>query len=170
MPLAGELTVFCGSLVGASIGFLWYKRAPSRGLYGDVGSLALGGANWHAGRDHQTGAAAAVHRRHLRAGGALRHPAGGQLQAAQERIFKMAPLHHHFELNGLVGIEGDVRFWIGALVFALFRADDAQAAFELVEHFPVWCRTVQRQLSWLFLKEKATPSDSPQTAVLPKMP
>ena len=84
MPMVGELTVFCGSMVGASIGFLWYNAHPAEIFMGDVGSLALGGA---------IGTVAIIIRQELLLpfiGGifileaALRHPPGGQLQTAQQ--------------------------------------------------------------------------------------
>ena len=119
--MVGELTVFCGSMVGASIGFLWYNAHPAEIFMGDVGSLALGGA---------IGTVAIIIRQELLLpfiGGifileaALGDPAGRQLQAAQrKRIFKMAPLHHHFEQLGWHESKVIARFWIGALVFALF--------------------------------------------------
>ena len=121
MPLVSELTVFCGSMVGATIGFLWYNAHPAEIFMGDVGSLALGGA---------IGTVAVIIKQELllpfiggmfRPGGAFGDAAGGQLQAAQgKRIFKMAPLHHHFELMGWEESKVIARFWIGALVFALF--------------------------------------------------
>ena len=84
MPLVGELTVFCGSMVGASIGFLWYNAHPAEIFMGDVGSLALGGAIGTVAIDDSPGAAAAVYRRHFYAGSVLGDSAGGQLQAAQK--------------------------------------------------------------------------------------
>ena len=120
MPLAGELTVFCGSLVGASIGFLWYNAHPAEIFMGDVGSLALGGA---------IGTVAVVIRQELLLpfiGGIFILEAlsvilqVGSYKLRKKRIFKMAPLHHHFEQLGWSESKVIVRFWIGALVFALF--------------------------------------------------
>jgi phospho-N-acetylmuramoyl-pentapeptide-transferase len=121
MPLAGELTVFCGSMVGASIGFLWYNAHPAEIFMGDVGSLGLGGA---------IGTVAIIIRQELLLpfiGGIFVLEAlsvilqvGSYKLRNGKRIFKMAPLHHHFEQLGWSESKVIVRFWIGALVFALF--------------------------------------------------
>ena len=121
MPLVGELTVFCGSMVGASIGFLWYNAHPAEIFMGDVGSLALGGA---------IGTVAIIIRQELLLpfiGGIFILEAvsvilqvGSYKLRNGKRIFKMAPLHHHFEQMGWSESKVIVRFWIGALVFALF--------------------------------------------------
>jgi phospho-N-acetylmuramoyl-pentapeptide-transferase len=120
MPMVGELTVFCGSMVGASIGFLWYNAHPAEIFMGDVGSLALGGA---------IGTVAIIIRQELLLpfiGGIFVLEAVsvilqvGSYKLRKKRIFKMAPLHHHFEQLGWSESKIIVRFWIGALVFALF--------------------------------------------------
>jgi len=120
MPMVGELTVFCGSMVGASIGFLWYNAHPAEVFMGDVGSLALGGA---------IGTVAVIIRQELLLpfiGGIFVLEAMsvvlqvGSYKLRKKRIFKMAPLHHHFEQLGWHESKVIVRFWIGALVFALF--------------------------------------------------
>jgi phospho-N-acetylmuramoyl-pentapeptide-transferase len=121
MPMVGELTVFCGSMVGASIGFLWYNAHPAEIFMGDVGSLALGGA---------IGTVAIVIRQELLlpfiGGIFVLEAVSVMLQVGSyklrhgKRIFKMAPLHHHFEQLGWRESKVIVRFWIGALVFALF--------------------------------------------------
>jgi phospho-N-acetylmuramoyl-pentapeptide-transferase len=121
MPMVGELTVFCGSMVGASIGFLWYNAHPAEIFMGDVGSLALGGA---------IGTVAVLIRQELLLpfiGGIFIIEAvsvilqvGSYRLRNKKRIFKMAPLHHHFEQLGWSESKIIVRFWIGALVFALF--------------------------------------------------
>ena len=121
MPMVGELTVFCGSMVGASIGFLWYNAHPAEIFMGDVGSLALGGA---------IGTVAIIIRQELLLpfiGGIFIIEAvsvilqvGSYRLRNKKRIFKMAPLHHHFEQIGWSESKTIVRFWIGALVFALF--------------------------------------------------
>jgi phospho-N-acetylmuramoyl-pentapeptide-transferase len=120
MPLVGELTVFCGSMVGASIGFLWYNAHPAEIFMGDVGSLALGGA---------IGTVAIMIRQELLLpfiGGVFILEAVsvvlqvGSYKLRKKRIFKMAPLHHHFEQLGWSESKVIARFWIGALVFALF--------------------------------------------------
>ena len=121
MPMVSELTVFCGSMVGASIGFLWYNAHPAEIFMGDVGSLALGGA---------IGSVAIIIRQELLLpfiGGIFILEAvsvilqvGSYKLRNGKRIFKMAPLHHHFEQVGWSESKVIARFWIGALVFALF--------------------------------------------------
>jgi phospho-N-acetylmuramoyl-pentapeptide-transferase len=121
MPLVSELTVFCGSMVGASIGFLWYNAHPAEIFMGDVGSLALGGA---------IGTVAVIIRQELLLpfiGGIFILEAvsvilqvGSYKLRNKKRIFRMAPLHHHFEQLGWHESKVIARFWIGALVFALF--------------------------------------------------
>jgi phospho-N-acetylmuramoyl-pentapeptide-transferase len=120
MPLVAEVTVFCGSMVGASIGFLWYNAHPAEIFMGDVGSLALGGA---------IGTVAVIIRQEFLLpfiGGIFVLEAisvmlqVGSYKLRKKRIFKMAPLHHHFEQLGWSESKVIVRFWIMALVFALF--------------------------------------------------
>jgi phospho-N-acetylmuramoyl-pentapeptide-transferase len=121
MPLVAELTVYCGAMVGASIGFLWYNAHPAEIFMGDVGSLALGGA---------IGTVAVIIRQELLLpfiGGIFIIEAlsvvlqvGSYKLRNKKRIFKMAPLHHHFEQCGWSESKIIVRFWIAALVFALF--------------------------------------------------
>ena len=121
MPKVAELTIFCGSMVGASIGFLWYNAHPAEIFMGDVGSLALGGA---------IGTVAIIIRQELLLpfiGGifileaiSVMLQVGSYKMRNGKRIFKMAPLHHHFEQLGWHESKVIVRFWIGALVFALF--------------------------------------------------
>jgi phospho-N-acetylmuramoyl-pentapeptide-transferase len=120
MPMVAELTVFCGAMVGASIGFLWYNAHPAEVFMGDVGSLALGGA---------IATVAVIIRQELLLpfiGGIFLLEAVsvmlqvGSYKLRKKRIFKMAPLHHHFELLGWKESKVIARFWIAALVFALF--------------------------------------------------
>ncbi len=121
MPMVAELTVFCGAMVGASIGFLWYNAHPAEVFMGDVGSLALGGA---------ISTVAVIIRQELLLpfiGGIFVLEAlsvilqvGSYKLRNGKRIFKMAPLHHHFELLGWKESKVIARFWIAALVFALF--------------------------------------------------
>jgi phospho-N-acetylmuramoyl-pentapeptide-transferase len=121
MPLVSEVTVFCGAMVGASIGFLWYNAHPAEVFMGDVGSLALGGA---------ISTVAVILRQELLLpfiGGIFVLEAisvilqvGSYKLRGGKRIFKMAPLHHHFELTGWKESKVLARFWIAALVFALF--------------------------------------------------
>jgi phospho-N-acetylmuramoyl-pentapeptide-transferase len=119
-PPAAELTIFCGSLVGASLGFLWYNSYPAEIFMGDVGSLALGGA---------LGTVAILIKQEL-----LLPIVGGVfvlealsviIQVASfkltgKRVFKMAPLHHHFELIGWSEPKVITRFLIAGIIFALF--------------------------------------------------
>jgi phospho-N-acetylmuramoyl-pentapeptide-transferase len=120
IPDAGELVIFCGSLVGASLGFLWYNAHPAEMFMGDVGSLALGGA---------IGVVAVIIKQEillLSIGGVFVLEAlsviiqVGSFKLTGKRVFRMAPLHHHFELAGWSESKIIVRFWIVALVFALF--------------------------------------------------
>jgi phospho-N-acetylmuramoyl-pentapeptide-transferase len=117
---AGELTIFCGALVGASLGFLWYNAHPAEIFMGDVGSLALGGA---------LGAVAILIKQELLlvfVGGIFVMEALSViLQVASfkltgKRLFRMAPLHHHFELIGWEEPKVIARFVIVAIIFALF--------------------------------------------------
>jgi phospho-N-acetylmuramoyl-pentapeptide-transferase len=120
MPAVGELTIFCGSIVGAAIGFLWYNAHPAEMFMGDVGSLALGGA---------LGTVAVIIKQEILlifVGGVFVLEAisvilqVASFQLTGKRIFKMAPIHHHFELIGWSESKIIVRFWIVAIVFALF--------------------------------------------------
>jgi len=119
-PGVGELTVFCGAMVGASMGFLWWNCYPAQVFMGDVGSLALGGA---------LGTVALLVKQEL-----LLFLVGGlfmvealsvMVQVASfrltgKRVFRMSPLHHHFELVGWKEPQIIIRFWIVAFMFALF--------------------------------------------------
>jgi len=120
MPQVGELTIFCGAMMGAAIGFLWYNAHPAEVFMGDVGSLALGGA---------IGTVAVMIKQELLLpfiGGVFVIEAlsvilqVGSYKLRKKRIFKMAPIHHHFELLGWSESKIIVRFWIASLVFALF--------------------------------------------------
>jgi phospho-N-acetylmuramoyl-pentapeptide-transferase len=120
IPGVGELTVFCGALVGASLGFLWYNAHPAEVFMGDVGSLALGGT---------LGVIAVIIKQEILlffVGGIFVIEAlsvilqVGSFKLRGKRIFRMAPIHHHFELLGWSESKVIVRFWIAALVFALF--------------------------------------------------
>ena len=117
---AGELTIFCGALVGASLGFLWYNAHPAEIFMGDVGSLALGGA---------IGTVAILIKQEL-----LLPIVGGvwvlealsviiqviSFKTTGKRVFKMSPLHHHFELIGWSEPKVITRFVIIGVLFALF--------------------------------------------------
>jgi len=119
-PRVGELTVFCGAMVGSSLGFLWYNAYPAEMFMGDVGSLALGGAI--------AAVAVAIKQELLLpfVGGIFVVEAlsvilqVGSYKLRKKRIFKMSPLHHHFELTGWTESKIIARFWIVALIFALF--------------------------------------------------
>ena len=116
---AGELTVFCGALIGAAIGFLWFNCHPAEIFMGDAGSLALGGA---------IGTLAVLTKAEL-----LLPLIGGLyvvealsviIQVASfkmtgRRVFRMAPLHHHYELKGWAEPKIIVRFWLISLLLAL---------------------------------------------------
>jgi phospho-N-acetylmuramoyl-pentapeptide-transferase len=117
---AAELTIFCGALTGASIGFLWYNAHPAEVFMGDVGSLALGGG---------MGVVAILIKQELLLpfiGGVFVMEAlsvilqVGSYKLRGKRIFKMAPIHHHFEALGWKESKIIVRFWIAGLVLALF--------------------------------------------------
>jgi phospho-N-acetylmuramoyl-pentapeptide-transferase len=115
-----ELTVFCGALVGASLGFLWYNSYPAEIFMGDVGSLALGAA---------LGTVAILIKQELLlviVGGVFVLEAlsvivqVASFKMTGQRVFKMAPLHHHFELSGWSEPKVITRFVIMAIIFALF--------------------------------------------------
>jgi phospho-N-acetylmuramoyl-pentapeptide-transferase len=116
---SGEVAVFTGAVVGASLGFLWFNCHPAQVFMGDVGSLALGGG---------IGIVAVVVKQELLlvlVGGLFVLEAlsvliqVGSYKLRGKRVFRMAPLHHHFELLGWRETQVVVRFWIVAVVFAL---------------------------------------------------
>lgn len=120
LPNSAELTIFCGSTVGASLGFLWYNAYPAQIFMGDVGSLSLGAA---------IAVVAVMIKQELllpfiggifvvEALSVILQVASFKLR--RKRIFKMAPIHHHFELLGWKESKIIARFWIAAFVFALF--------------------------------------------------
>jgi phospho-N-acetylmuramoyl-pentapeptide-transferase len=120
LPQASELTIFCGAMVGSSLGFLWYNAYPAEIFMGDVGSLSLGGA---------VAAVAVIIKQELLLpfiGGIFVIEAlsvilqVGSYKFRRKRIFRMAPIHHHFELQGWKESKIIARFWIAALIFALF--------------------------------------------------
>ena len=120
VPAAAELTIFCGSMVGASLAFLWYNAHPAEIFMGDVGSLGIGGA---------LAMVAILIKQEILlifvAGVFVLEALSVILQVASyklrgKRIFKMAPLHHHFEALGWPESKIIARFWIGGLVWALF--------------------------------------------------
>lgn len=118
-PEAAELTVFCGAMVGASLGFLWYNAPPAEVFMGDVGSLAIGGA---------IGTVAILTKQEFMLpfiGGVFILEALSVMaqvtsfKLTKKRIFKMSPLHHHFELSGWKESKVVFRFVIIAILFAL---------------------------------------------------
>jgi phospho-N-acetylmuramoyl-pentapeptide-transferase len=119
VPRAGELLVFCAALSGAGLGFLWFNTYPAQVFMGDVGALAIGGA---------LGVVAVIVRQEVVAlvmGGIfVVETASVILQVASfkltgKRIFRMAPIHHHFELKGWAEPKVIVRFWILSLLLVL---------------------------------------------------
>lgn len=120
VPGVGEVVVFCGALMGAGLGFLWYNAQPAQVFMGDVGSLSLGGA---------IGFMAVLCKQELTlvlVGGLfVIETLSVILQVAYfrytggKRLFLMAPLHHHFEKKGLPESKIIVRFWILSVLFAL---------------------------------------------------
>jgi phospho-N-acetylmuramoyl-pentapeptide-transferase len=119
LPGTGELAVFCGAMVGALLGFLWFNAYPASIFMGDVGSLALGGS---------LGAVAVLTKQEmvlLVVGGIfVLETLSVIIQVASfkligRRVFRMAPLHHHFELKGWAEPKVIVRFWIISIILAL---------------------------------------------------
>ena len=116
----GEVAVFCGAIVGAGLGFLWFNAYPAQVFMGDIGALALGAA---------LGTVAILVRQELvfflMAGVFVMETVSVILQVASfkltgRRIFRMAPLHHHFELKGWPEPRVIVRFWIITVILVLF--------------------------------------------------
>jgi phospho-N-acetylmuramoyl-pentapeptide-transferase len=119
LPGVGELTVFCGAIFGASLGFLWYNSYPAEIFMGDVGSLGLGAA---------LGTLAVITKHEI-----VLAVVGGifvietmsvilqviSYKFTGKRVFKMAPLHHHFELKGWPEPKVIIRFWIIGIILAL---------------------------------------------------
>jgi len=119
VPGVGELTIFCGALAGAGLGFLWFNAYPAQVFMGDTGSLALGGA---------LGAVAVMVKQEIvlaLVGGIFVIEALSVIfqvtsyKTRRKRIFRMAPLHHHFELQGWAEPKIIVRFWIITIILAL---------------------------------------------------
>lgn len=119
VPRAGELAVFAGAMVGASLGFLWYNTYPAQVFMGDVGSLSLGGA---------LGTLAVITKNEallLLIGGIFVVEAlsvifqVASFKLTGKRVFAMAPIHHHYELKGWPEPKIIVRFWIISIILAL---------------------------------------------------
>jgi phospho-N-acetylmuramoyl-pentapeptide-transferase len=119
VPGVGEVTVFCGALVGAALGFLWFNAHPAEVFMGDVGSLALGGGITIVALMAKQELLLAV------VGGLFVLEAlsvivqVGSFKLRGRRVLRMAPLHHHFELSGWAEPKIIVRFWILAILFSL---------------------------------------------------
>jgi phospho-N-acetylmuramoyl-pentapeptide-transferase len=126
IPGAGELTVFCGAIAGAGLAFLWFNAYPAQVFMGDVGALALGGA---------LGTVAVIVRQEIvlfiMGGVFVAETVSVMLQVGYfkytkrkygvgRRIFRMAPLHHHFEVGGVKESQVVVRFWIVTMMLVLF--------------------------------------------------
>ncbi len=121
IPGAGELAVFCGALAGAGLGFLWFNAYPAEVFMGDVGALALGAA---------LGTVAVIVRQEIvlliMGGVFVAETLSVMLQviyfklSGGKRIFRMAPLHHHYELSGWKESQVVVRFWIISMMLVLF--------------------------------------------------
>ena len=119
VPGAGQLAIFCGALVGGGLGFLWFNTSPAQVFMGDVGALALGGA---------LGTIAVVIRQEI-----LLAVVGGifvletlsviiqvaSFKLTGRRVFRMAPIHHHYEQLGWAEQKIVVRFWIISIILAL---------------------------------------------------
>lgn len=121
VPGAGELAIFCGALAGAGLGFLWFNAYPAEVFMGDVGALALGAA---------LGTVAVVARQEIvlfiMGGIFVAETFSVMIQvlwfkwSGGQRVFKMAPLHHHYELSGWKETQVVVRFWIITILLVLF--------------------------------------------------
>jgi phospho-N-acetylmuramoyl-pentapeptide-transferase len=126
VPGAGEMTVFCGAIAGAGLAFLWFNAYPAQVFMGDVGALALGGA---------LGTVAVIVRQEIvlfiMGGVFVAETLSVMLQVSYfkytkrrygvgRRIFRMAPLHHHFEVGGVKESQVVVRFWIVTMMLVLF--------------------------------------------------
>jgi len=119
VPYAGDLMVICGALIGAGVGFLWFNAPPAQIFMGDTGSLALGG---------MIGAIAVATKHEIVLaviGGLFVLEAVSVIvqvvsfKLTGKRVFKMAPIHHHFEQLGWTEPQIVIRFWIVAVVLAL---------------------------------------------------
>jgi phospho-N-acetylmuramoyl-pentapeptide-transferase len=119
VPGAGELIIFCAALVGAGLGFLWFNTYPAQVFMGDVGALALGAA---------LGTIAVIVRQEvvlfIMGGVFVMETLSVIIQVASfkltgKRVFRMAPIHHHFELKGWPEPRVIVRFWIITVILVL---------------------------------------------------
>lgn len=119
VPNVGELSVVCAATVGAGLGFLWFNAPPAQVFMGDTGSLALGGL---------LGVIALLVKKEILlviTGGVFVMEAGsvilqvGSYKTRRKRIFRVAPLHHHFEVGGWAETKVTIRMWIISIIFAL---------------------------------------------------
>ncbi|MYJ52740.1 MAG: phospho-N-acetylmuramoyl-pentapeptide-transferase, partial [Gammaproteobacteria bacterium] len=119
IPGVGEVAIFCAALVGAGLGFLWFNAYPAQVFLGDVGALSVGAA---------IGLVAVIVRQEIvlliMGGVFVIETVSVMIQVASykltgKRVFKMAPLHHHFELMGWPEPRVIVRFWIISLILML---------------------------------------------------
>ena len=145
IPGAGELTVFCGALAGAGLGFLWFNAYPAEVFMGDVGALALGAA---------LGTVAVIVRQEIvlfiMGGVFVVETLSVMLQvlyfkwSGGKRIFRMAPLHHHYELSGWKETQVVVRFWIITMMLVLFGLSTLKLEMNLAGKTRAW--------SWVWAK------------------
>ena len=119
MPGAGELAVFCGALVGAALGFLWFNAPPAMVFMGDTGSLSLGGALGAIAVVDQARAGARHHRRPVRARDGVGDRPGGVLQAHRQARLPHGAAAPSFREDGLAEPTIVIRFWIIASILAL---------------------------------------------------
>ena len=119
VPGTGELAVLCGAVVGAGLGFLWFNAPPASIFMGDTGSLALGGmlGSIAVAVKHEIVLAVIGGLFVLEAVSVIVQVASFKLTG--KRIFKMAPIHHHFEMMGWTESQVVIRFWIISFVLAL---------------------------------------------------
>jgi phospho-N-acetylmuramoyl-pentapeptide-transferase len=119
VPGTGELAVLCGAVVGAGLGFLWFNAPPAAIIMGDTGSLALGGmlGSVAVALKHEIGLAIVGGLCVLEAVSVIIQVASFKLTG--KRVFRMAPLHHHFEALGWTEAQIVIRFWIIAVLLAL---------------------------------------------------
>ena len=130
IPGAGELAVICGAIAGAGLGFLWFNAYPAEVFMGDVGALALGAA---------LGTIAVIVRQEivlLIMGGVFVIETLSVIiqvisfKLTGKRVFRMAPIHHHFELKGWKENQVVVRFWIITMLLVLFGLSTLEAAMK----------------------------------------
>jgi phospho-N-acetylmuramoyl-pentapeptide-transferase len=116
----GELAVVCVALLGASLAFLWYNSHPAEVFMGDTGSLALGGLiGMIAFMVHQPLTLIIVGGIFVMEAGSVILQVGSFKLRGGKRIFRMSPIHHHFELKGWHENKVVIRFWILSLIFAM---------------------------------------------------